>query len=236
MVQDSIKKGIAIGFVIGVSFFTFSSLNAEKMIQNPLGRQERITPEKNGSSSLEEKARSFIQSMGELAIEILMGAQTPSARFEAFKKILLKDFDFPAIEQYLLGADNFGKLSPPQREEYKKLLPDYIVKIYLSKFDDYRKGDFSKENFQVKRTFLRNPDNPNAGISVLSEIQIPQESGTTSLKIEWRVFETKAGLKVLDVFVNDLSMSQTKKDEFSQIVKKGGINLLLEKLEEQVRE
>ncbi len=234
--QDSIKKGIGIGLLLGFSFFTFSSLKAEKKIQNPLGQQKTISSEKNDSSSLEEQARFFIQSMGESAIEILMGAQTSSARFEAFKKTLLKDFDFPAIEQYLLGANDFGKLSTPKREEYEKLLPDYIVKIYLSKFDDYRKGDFSKENFQVKRAFLRNPDNPNAGISVLSEIQIPQESGTTSIKIEWRVFQTKAGLKILDVFVNDLSMSQAKKDEFSQIMKKGGIDLLLEKLREQVRE
>ncbi len=234
--QDSIKKGIGIGLLLGFSFFTFSSLKAEKKIQNPLGQQKTISSEKNDSSSLEEQARFFIQSMGESAIEILMGAQTSSARFEAFKKTLLKDFDFPAIEQYLLGANDFGKLSTPKREEYEKLLPDYIVKIYLSKFDDYRKGDFSKENFQVKRVFLRNPDNPNAGISVLSEIQIPQESGTTSIKIEWRVFQTKAGLKILDVFVNDLSMSQAKKDEFSQIMKKGGIDLLLEKLREQVRE
>lgn len=184
-----------------------------------------------------EQVKIFVKGMGEKAIVILTDRdKEEDARKREFRDILNQYFDLEGIASFLVGAETFKSLAPDQKERYMQLLPDYIVQLYLSKFEEYQTDTMEKHDFQVTHTIQRGKDE-RAGFSADSTIKVSQENGSPiSLKVQWRVFNTAKGLRILDVYVNDLSMSQTKKEEFKGILKQGGIEALLEQLSAKVED
>ena len=131
------------------------------------------------------------------------------------------------------GEESFSRLfSQAQQEEYETLLKDYIVKIYLSKFRQYQTGSFSPDDFKVVQVTKDNPENLSKPWLVTTTVTIPGQR--EPLNLQWKVFHTPHGLRILDVIVEKFSMTQTKRDEFRSILLNrradGGVAGLLNQL------
>ena len=151
----------------------------------------------------------FIASMGREAIGTLIkNGLTRSERFESFKRILLKNFAMDTIGSSLV---NWSRWTEEQRTEYMRLLPDHLVNIFLSKFEKEKGKILTDDTFKVNRVFKRNSTNPDSSYSVNTTITLMDSPQTI---VDWKVSETKDGLKILDVRFEGLSMIKTKTEEF----------------------
>ena len=162
-----------------------------------------------------QKIGDFISTMGREAIQILTNKKLTNAeRFSGFKKILLKNFDLKGIGDYLVGGSS-DRWTESQRNEYSQVLPDYIVRLYLTKFENNQDNTFTDETFKVNRVFKKDSTNSQSPYFVKTTITV---KGSEPLDVDWKVFDTVDGPKILDVSFNALSMCQTKKEEFLTIL------------------
>ena len=51
---------------------------------------------------------------------------------------------------------------------------------------------------------------------------IKRQTGAPPLKIDWKIFQTKRGLRVYDIIINGVSMSITQRSEYGGIISQNG--------------
>lgn len=167
-----------------------------------------------------EKAKAFIDKMGQTAIGFLSDESLSQASKEKeFKKLLRRNFDIPTIGRFALGK-NWRSATKEQRLEYQRLFETMIVKIYAARFNDYQGQNFETVSFQK----VGKKD-------ILVKALIVPDSGP-KIKVDWRVRNKGGQYKIIDVVIEGVSMAQTQRSDFSSVIQRGGgkIEVLLEHL------
>jgi ABC-type transporter MlaC component len=176
-------------------------------------------------------AADLVREMGEKVFEIVLDStKSEQEKKAAFLDLLARYFDMEAIGKFLMGPKKFTALGADQKKRYSKALETYIALLYLRKFENTQGSDFDKKMFKVGRSFVRNAA---GSLSVQSTINTANARDKEPLRVEWLVTPSSGSLKIQDAMVEDVSMIQTKREEFKSILKNGGVEGLLNKLEEQ---
>ena len=151
----------------------------------------------------------FIRTVGQNAINSLTNKEiTQDQREERFRKMLNAKFEVKLLARFTLGRF-WRRANEEQKKEYTNLFEDFIVKAYAARFADY-KG----ENFVVgKIRNINERDN-----LVQSEVVL---TDGRKIPVHWRVRNGEE-FKVVDVFVEGVSMAITQRDEFSSIINQSG--------------
>ncbi len=172
-----------------------------------------------------KRAEAFVNELGNDVVRILVNRKTKlSIRKEQFRKEIREHFDLPTIGRFIM-ARYWRRMNDDQRATYLRLFEDAVIENYASQFDNY-----SNERLKI----VGSRHTKDKGIAVGS--QITRAKGAP-LNIQWKVFDTKRGLKVLDVIVNNVSMSITLRNEYiSAMNARGGINGLLDYLRDKISE
>ncbi|MDP1975596.1 MAG: ABC transporter substrate-binding protein, partial [Alphaproteobacteria bacterium] len=82
---------------------------------------------------------------------------------------------------------------------------------------------------------------PETGMALVStSVNVPKKGNTNEtapLSIEWRIKSDQNCCKIVDVSIENVSMSITKRQEFGSIIQSGGgqISALIQKLEQQTK-
>ena len=161
-----------------------------------------------------DHAHLFVQSLAEKAIDTLTGERlSQGEREDRFREILRDHFDLNAIGKWVLGR-HWRAASGPERDEYMALFEDLIVKTYTLRFREY-----STERLAVSDTTTRTAHDA----IVHSELIRPQ--GAPPVRIDWRVRAPNGHLKIVDVVVEGVSMSQTQRSEFGSVIRRHGGNV-----------
>lgn len=172
------------------------------------------TPDTQGPVVIQDTKsyEDFVAETGNDIIHILVNKEKPMPqRKEEFALVLHKQFDMRAIGKFVMSKHWRG-FSKDQREEFLKLFNDAVVENYASQFDNYH-----NEKLNVKGAY----GTPDGGVVVQSVVIRP--AGGPPLKVDWKVFQTKAGPKVLDIVVDGVSMSITLRSEYAGVFQsKGG--------------
>ena len=156
----------------------------------------------------EESAKAHIDSLGREAIETLTGGSlSESAQRAKFLDLLDRGFDVPAIAKYVMGK-YWKTLSPDQQSHFVQSFRDDLSRQYANRFKEYRGVDFHIKGAR---------EIGDGGYFVQSSLKKPSEAAKT--EVEWKVYDSK----ILDVKVEGVSMSQTKRDEtYAAIAAAGG--------------
>lgn len=153
--------------------------------------------------------KEFITSLGNNIISILVNKNAPlTERKEKFRQVLRDYFDIPAIGKFVL-ARYWKRTTDTQKTEYLDLFESAIVDNYAAQFDNYQ-----NETLEVQSV----REDSDQGIMVMSIIK--RQTGAPPLKIDWKIFQTKKGLRVYDIIVNGVSMSITQRSEYGGIINK----------------
>jgi phospholipid transport system substrate-binding protein len=153
----------------------------------------------------------FIMEIGNKVIQILVNKSAPlSQRQEEFREVIHQYFDMPAVSKFVLGR-YWHQATETQRQEYLKLFEDAIVESYSQQFENYH-----NEKLQVEST----RDSTRGGTIVTSKII--RSGGTPPLQVDWKVYPTKKGLRIVDVVVNGVSMSITYRTEYANAYNASG--------------
>jgi phospholipid transport system substrate-binding protein len=93
-----------------------------------------------------------------------------------------------------------------------------VASLYANKF-----GDYAGQEFKVigQRASGEND------ISVESNIL---QNNKSPVKVEFRVRQTETGFKIVDVYVEGISLLITKRDEFITVLSREGMDGLLSRL------
>ncbi len=170
-----------------------------------------ITPGIANADAQDELYKNFITSLGNNIIRILVNKKAPlSERKNEFRQILKDYFDIPEIGKFVL-ARYWKRTTNEQKTEYLNLFENAIVDNYAAQFDDYQ-----NETLEVQSV----RESSDQGIMVMSVIK--KQAGAPPLKVDWKIFKTKQGLRVYDIIVNGVSMSITQRSEYAGIINKNG--------------
>jgi len=164
----------------------------------------------------------FIEQLASQAIKVLSSPEgSLKEREDKFRTLLRDDFAMNDIGRFVVGP-YWRRMSPEQRDEYLKLFSEWILKTY-----SIRLGGYSGEQFQVLST------SPAGQRDVLVKTRINKTSGN-GFNASWRVRKIDGGYKIIDIYVEGVSMAITQRSEFESILQRQGIDGLLSMLKDKV--
>lgn len=131
----------------------------------------------------------------------------------ALRQAISAAFDFGVWERFLTEprADRF---TPEQRARFRDLLPGYLAYLYHEQFD---RG-------------LATPPSVGEARPARNDVLVGatfQRAGGNTLPVEWRLRQTPQGPQVIDVMVGGTSFLLLKRDEFTSMIDRGGVDALL---------
>lgn len=137
-----------------------------------------------------------------------------------FRSLFAEVTDVQRIGAALLGFHR-RKFDETQMERYTSLLPSYVVALYTDRLTEV--GD---EEVTIERTYTQGKTD----IWVVTSVTSP--FGGDDLRADWRMRPMQDGdFMVMDVKVENISLFQTKKDEFMSFLSNRGIEEFLTRLE-----
>ncbi len=162
----------------------------------------------------DQQSKQFITDIGNRVIQILVNKSVPlSQRQEEFRQIIHEYFDMPAVGKFVLGR-YWRQANEEQRKEYLQLFEDAIVESYSQQFENY-----NNEKLQV------DGERPSQSGGTIVTSKIIRPAGTPPLQVDWKVYQTKKGLRILDVIVNGVSMSITYRTEYANAYNANGATI-----------
>ncbi len=174
------------------------------------------------SATTKAGAIQHIQLLGEQAFASLQRSDMSLEKREAIlADILSRGFALPLIARFVLGR-YWRRATPEQRDSYVELFGQFVIKSYSrhiggfagSSFDIVGAQAIGKSDFLVA-TNLRRKSGP-------------------SFKAGWRVRLIDGKHKIIDVIVEGISMAVTQRQEFASVLKRGGVERLLQILSAKV--
>ena len=171
-------------------------------------------------------AQALVESFAGEGVVLLEDRSAPLAnRAERFRGLLDKYFATDAIARWVLGR-HWNLLDPQQQREYRSLFEDLIVYGYVKRF-----GEYTGERLRITRTLA----DTDTLATVFSEIERP--AGGQPMHVDWRVGGREGVFKITDVIVENVSLSQTWRSDFSAVLQQGGgPQLLLRTLRERTEQ
>jgi phospholipid transport system substrate-binding protein len=165
----------------------------------------------------------FIEQLASQAIKVLSSSSgSLHEREEKFRDMLRDDFAMDQIGQFVVGT-YWRRMSPEQRETYMKLFGEWVLKTY-----SVRLGGYSGEQFRVLNT------TPAGQRDVLVKTRI-NKTGGDGFNATWRVRKAGERYKIIDIYVEGVSMAITQRSEFESILQRHGVDGLIGMLRDKVQ-
>ena len=172
------------------------------------------------------EGREIVQKMTDQVVATLADKSLGRAAKEAkFRQILGENFDMGTIGSWVMGPP-WRQATPQQRAEYLRLFENYIVKVYTGQLSSY----------SGEKVMVVGAEDDGEGVAVLTNVSDPKNDRVIPLK--WRLRPMAGKLKVRDVLVENISMSQTQKREFASVFQQRGntVDGLIAALREKISE
>lgn len=164
----------------------------------------------------ETTAADFVRSLGDNVIQILK-TEPPESRRQKLHDIFTNAFDVNTMAKFAAGT-YWRRADRGQQQEYLKLFGDYVATLYANKF-----GDYAGQEFKVTGQRASGDDD----LAVESTIV---QTNKSPVKVDFRVRKAANGFKIVDVYVEGISLLITKRDEFTTVLAREGMNGLLTRL------
>lgn len=178
------------------------------------------------AGDLGKDAESFVQDLADKGITALQNVQEQDQRVQTLRLLLEEGFDINAIGKWVMGR-SWRKADAAQREAYLAIFKEFVVLTYSNRFKDLGSNDIKVE---ITESLVKNETD------AMVRSAINDDANEKPLVIDWRVKKASNGsLKIVDVIVAGVSMSQAQRSEFASVIKRqGGVDGLIKALEEKV--
>lgn len=172
-----------------------------------------------------DEAIAFVETVSEKAIAIISDkAASTEEREAAFRTLLDENADMDRIAAFALGQ---YRRTPDeaQRAEYRELVENFIVKVYVTRLTDYN---------DEKLTILGARERGEEQAIVQSEIRFT--NGREPVSVDWWLVKMDGGYKIFDVNVVGVWLAQEQRSAFVSVIRNNGGNFdaLLQHLRTQI--
>lgn len=134
---------------------------------------------------------------------------------------VLPHFDFTRMTRLAMGR-NWNQASGAQQQQITEAFKDLLVRTYSSSLSQYK-----DQVLQVKGSEVQAADQE----AVVHTLLVP--SGGQTIPIDYNMEQVANDWKVYDIKVDGVSLVTNYRGEFSDIVRRDGINGLLQALEQK---
>ena len=155
-----------------------------------------------------QDATGFIQNLGNQAIQVLGPSVPQGQRTAHFRRLFDSDFDLPGAARFVLGP-NARSLTPEQNQEFLPLFREYLAQAYSKRLAEY-----GGEPFHVTGS------RPNGEETIVAS-RVERRNGAP-MEIDWHVTNRGGRWQISDVYVGDVSMKATHRQEFASIIQRNG--------------
>jgi phospholipid transport system substrate-binding protein len=166
----------------------------------------------------------FVGNLGDEGIQTLGPNVPPQQRIARFNQLFQADFDVNGIGRFAIGR-YWQAFTPEQQQEFLRLFQATTVEAYADKLGQYGGAQFRVLGSQ------------RVGGEVVVSSEVMRLSGQP-VRIDWHLIDEGGGYKVTDVYVDQVSMKVTQRDEFAKIIQNNGgqPSALLAVLRQQLHE
>jgi phospholipid transport system substrate-binding protein len=172
------------------------------------------------SEAEQQEALAFFTEVSDEAFAVLRNESLSKDEQKVeFRRLFKKVTAVEQIGPLLLGFHR-KKFSEDQLSDYTEMLPDYVVALYTDRLIEV--GD---EEVTIQKTYTQGSKD----VWIVTRVTSP--FGGDDLRADWRIRRLKDGsFSLLDVKVENISLFQTKKDEFMSFLSDRGVDAFLERL------
>lgn len=163
----------------------------------------------------------FVRQFGDQAIAMLRDRAAGEAqRRQRFESLMRSGFDLPLVAQLALGR-HWRSATGEERSEYVGLFERLVLETYARRLDDY-----GNQRLRVVGAVPAGQD---------SMVESWVEGSGEPIRVDWRVRETPAGARIVDVVIAGVSMLVTQRSEFAAVIERsGGVAGLIANLRQRV--
>ena len=149
---------------------------------------------------------------------------TLAEREAAFRDMMGRGFDIPTVTRFVLGR-HWKSATNEQRAEFSAIFLDFIARVYASRFDSYSYGG---EQFTVRSVIA-----DESGDTIV-QATVARPSGADPVELDFRVRSKDGNHRVVDLYVEGISMLLTHRAEFSSVINRKGIDGLLSEIRARI--
>ncbi|QJE74877.1 ABC transporter substrate-binding protein [Aerophototrophica crusticola] len=151
----------------------------------------------------------FVQGLGDKAIATLAQKKDPAQTKQVFRDLLNQNFDLTTIGRFVVGR-YWNTATPEQQQQYMQLFERMIIDVYAERFSQY-----------AGETFKVTGGQSTGERDTLVTSQVVRPNGPP-VNVSWRVRNRDGAFKIVDVLVENVSMSQTQRSEFASVIENNG--------------
>lgn len=157
--------------------------------------------------------------------QIINSDKSVEEKDKIFRKLFTENLDLDFIGKYVLGR-YWRTATPVQKKEFIDLYKEFNVKTWSKRFDEFKGKEFIFEGATPA-------NNPN---QVFVNTNVPMQEGKPA-SVKWRVNDTNGKLKIIDIIIENVSLAQTARNEYTSFIAKSpkGVEGLLENLRAKVK-
>lgn len=174
-----------------------------------------------------DKAVEMVENLTKEGIEKIINSNaSPQEKNEIFRKLFSENLDLDFIGRYVLGR-YWRTASASQKKEFINLYREFNVITWSKRFDE-----FKGKKFVFSGT--SSASNPN---QIFVNTKVPMEEGNP-VSVKWRVYDHNNKLKIIDIIIENVSLAQTARNEYTAFIAKSpkGLEGLLENLREKIKQ
>ncbi len=173
-----------------------------------------------------DNALKMVENLTKEGIEQLINSDVSvEEKSRRFKKLFTENLDLDFIGKYVLGR-YWRVATPQQRKEFITLYKDFNVQTWSKRFDEFKGKKFIFEGVSPA-------NNPN---QAFVNTKVPMKEGSP-VSVKWRVYDHNGKLKVIDIIIENVSLAQTARNEYTSFIAKSPkkIDGLLENLRAKIK-
>ena len=173
-----------------------------------------------------EEAENFIKKTTQQGIEELVNSNVSDAEKKArFTKLFNDDLDLDFIGKFVLGR--YWKTSTSkQRADFIDVYRKLNIQTWSERFNEFKGKHFE---------FLGTESSKSAD-QIFVNTQVPMDEGAPA-SVKWRVKETNGRLRIVDIVIENVSLAQTARSEYTAYIKKSpkGVDGLISDLKARLK-
>jgi phospholipid transport system substrate-binding protein len=164
----------------------------------------------------DEAPAAFVARVGAKALTLAPTDHGAQQERSGLRHLIADSFDLALIGRFVLGT-NRDLASTAQLAEYEHLFAEYLIAVNTRRLSHYAGGRLTVTGEQLIE----------GGVLVATEIAA---KGAVPVIVHWRLRAAQDGHKVVDLIVLGASLLVTQRDEFAAIVRRLGVEGLIDTL------
>ena len=148
----------------------------------------------------------------------LAGESNKNERRQKLKQLIYQRFDFTEMAKRALGSE-WRRRSPAEQKEFVQLFSDLLERTYLGQIESY--------SHEKVRYLEQRADGPYAQVAT----RIVDSKGQ-EYAVDYRLHNVNGDWKVYDVIIEDVSLVNNYRSQFSRVLTKSSFKELLEAMKQ----